>query len=107
MQIDFDRLAKDYSYRHKFYISSEWRRLREVKLMNHPLCEECSQLSWTVPATEVHHIEDIVKNPLKALDYNNLQSLCHECHSSKPKVYTKKKPGKIMNTLYKMDLEKD
>jgi 5-methylcytosine-specific restriction protein A len=107
MQIDFERLAGDYYYRQKFYWSTEWKRLKAVKLMNNPLCEKCSEFSWTVPATEVHHIEDIVKNPLKALDYNNLQSLCHECHNSIPKTFVKKKNSKIMNTLYNTDLEKD
>jgi len=107
MQIDFQRLKTDYFYRGKFYLSTEWRRLRAVKLMNNPLCEQCLKDGWTTPGEDIDHIIDIVIDPLLCLSYDNLQTLCKSCHSSKPKVYTKKKPGKVMNTLYNMDLEKD
>ena len=53
-----------------------WRRVRERFLRRYPDCMMCG-----APATEVDHI-----TPLRAggtHDAENLQSLCHACHSRK------------------------
>lgn len=75
---------KDYSDRQKFYQSTEWRKLRAYKINNHPLCEECLKKDMLTPATEVHHIKDIVDCPTfeNALNYDGLMSLCKSCHST-------------------------
>ena len=50
--------------------------------MAQPLCEMCG-----CPAVHVHHIKSFLKgnNELQQmellLDYNNLMSLCHNCHN--------------------------
>lgn len=69
------------------YNTARWKRLRLVKLRNNPLCEVCEKKGITKMADDVHHIQSFmsVDNPeaIKALafDYDNLMSLCDECHS--------------------------
>ena len=67
--------------RQLFYNSEEWRNLRKFKLQLVPLCEECLKASKVVAAKHIHHKIDIKDAPEKALDYDNLMSLCHSCHS--------------------------
>ena len=70
--------------RQKAYQNTEWRKLREVYMHEHPLCSDCLGKGKVTPATSVHHI----KSPFRGgevnynllLDYNNLMSLCTECH---------------------------
>ena len=52
-----------------------WRRLRAAVLREQPLCAACK----TEMATDVDHIDDDPTNN----DRDNLQGLCHECHSRK------------------------
>lgn len=51
-----------------------WRKLRLMYLRAHPLCAECG-----APATDVHHLRPKAAGGPDAWD--NLQSLCHACHS--------------------------
>ena len=72
--------------RAKIYNTPRWRRLREVKLMNDPLCQVCAEAGRVTIAEDVHHTTsfmsevDPVKRNFLAFDYNNLQSLCKKCH---------------------------
>lgn len=74
--------------RRKIYQTKRWVRLRAVKFANDPLCELCMQKEPSVirPAEDVHHIvsfmttTDPIKRKALAFDYDNLQSLCKECH---------------------------
>lgn len=67
--------------------SKEWKLLRNKKLMNNPVCEECDKLKRSRLATEVHHIVPVESVPTESrmktlmFSYSNLMSLCHECHS--------------------------
>ncbi|MGI9459990.1 MAG: HNH endonuclease signature motif containing protein [Pirellulales bacterium] len=45
-----------------------------------PLCEDCGDRERVTPASEVHHIVPILRDPSKRLDWNNLVALCHGCH---------------------------
>ena len=78
----------DYNTRHRdreasrFYSSDRWRKLRAAKLSRTPLCEECARQGKTTAATMVDHIQPI-KQGGRALDMDNLQSLCWSCHSAK------------------------
>lgn len=60
----------------------KWRKLRNEQLKRNPLCQVCGDI-----ATEVHHLKPIESEKeydrMEALAYdtNNLQSLCHKCHS--------------------------
>jgi 5-methylcytosine-specific restriction enzyme A len=58
-----------------------WRKLRSAKLDANPRCERCHQR----PATEVDHVVPLAEDPTRRYDWNNLASLCHDCHSEKTK----------------------
>ena len=34
-----------------------WRKIRNLYISKHPLCEECLKIDRLVPADEVHHID--------------------------------------------------
>ena len=67
----------------KFYSSSRWRKLRNLKLKRDPICEMCEEKNRTRMATEVDHIIPIKVDWEKRLRLDNLQSLCHGCHMKK------------------------
>lgn len=71
--------------RRKAYNTTEWRKLRETYMKQNPLCEECLKKGKVTPASSVHHLASPFKtgevNRTLFLDYNNLQSICHECHA--------------------------
>lgn len=69
----------------RFYQSAKWQRTRLIKLAESPLCEICLVSGMTTPAVHVDHIVPLSGDYSKRLDYNNLQSLCHPCHSRKTK----------------------
>jgi len=58
-----------------------WRKLRAIHLRAEPLCRHCQVRGLTVPATDVDHITSKAKGGADTSD--NLQSLCHSCHSTK------------------------
>lgn len=59
--------------------SSAWKRLRAHQLSLFPLCEHCSRIGLTNPATDVDHMDNDPSNN----SMENLQSLCKSCHSRK------------------------
>nr|DAL01813.1 MAG TPA: HNH endonuclease [Caudoviricetes sp.] len=65
----------------------KWQKLRKRFLKQNPYCNLCGMI-----ATEVDHIQGIkiIKNKIKILDENELQSLCHECHSKKTREASRK-----------------
>lgn len=70
----------------KLYNTARWRKMRQAKLMQNPLCERCEEKGIVTQATQVHHITPISNGEselmMKDLAYNfdNLQSLCDKCH---------------------------
>ena len=70
----------------KFYGSKAWKQLRAQKLQDQPLCENCLSLGIVRAATEVHHAYPFGNGINEEeqwkllLDYDNLVSLCHQCH---------------------------
>lgn len=62
-----------------------WRRLRIMFLYAHPLCADPfgDHGDRPVPATDVDHIRR--KKDGGKDEWENLQSLCHSCHSRKTK----------------------
>lgn len=78
--------------RQTFYKSPKWRRLRNQKKQDQPLCESCLKKGILKPMDAVHHIIDISDKLTEenALDYSNLMSLCDSCHS---KITSQKKRG--------------
>lgn len=72
--------------RQKIYQSVRWKKLRQVKLMANPLCEICLSKGIVKPAVDVHHKDSFINYTdktmmWKAYDFNNLMSLCKECHA--------------------------
>lgn len=70
----------------KIYNTSRWKKLRIAKLMKDPLCEMCLKKGITTAAIDVHHIisflstDDPIKRVELAFDYDNLMSICKQCH---------------------------
>ena len=85
--------------RQSFYQTKEWKALRNLKIKNNCLCEECIKTDLLTPATEVHHIIDIDDRPTleNALSYDGLMSLCKSCHSSITQKNRKKQIWKPFN----------
>ena len=75
--------SKTHIYRdsNRFYASARWRATRLIKLGRIPYCEEHYLLGAMVPADHVHHIIHIRDDMSRALDIDNMQSLCASCHS--------------------------
>lgn len=75
--------------RQKIYCTKQWKKLSKAYLMLHPLCEECLKAGKVTPAVHVHHIvsfmtaSDDLKRLELALDADNLEALCVECHNAK------------------------
>jgi len=80
MSTDMDRgsaAARGYDAR--------WRKLRDMFLARHPLCADLfgyhQRDKVTELATDVDHV--LPKRAGGADSYDNLQALCHRCHSRK------------------------
>lgn len=78
---DYDDRRKDDKYR-KFYKSNQWSIVRDYVLKrDNYLCRECDKEGKITICSTVHHIIEIKEDFSKALDENNLVTLCHECHN--------------------------
>ena len=71
------------------YNTRRWKQLRAAKVAENPLCEECEKAGRVRVTDEVHHIVplDFSMNRFQleviAYDWDNLMSLCVECHKHK------------------------
>lgn len=80
-------MSKDCNY-NRLIQSKRWQQLRRMKIKNNPLCEDCLQNGFYVAAKEVHHVipceraHTIAEMERLMYDYNNLRSLCHDCHAA-------------------------
>ena len=86
---EYEKAIKaDYEKRYEkkrdpFYKSPRWRKARNRYAEKNPLCEECKKNGIEgVLMKTVDHIIDIKDGGAK-LDFDNLQSLCQECHNRK------------------------
>ena len=57
-----------------------WQKVRKIKIMRNPTCEQCDKQGVDKIATIVHHIMPIDTHPELRLSMDNLMSLCNECH---------------------------
>lgn len=70
------------------YNTSRWKKLRDWKRQQSPLCEKCQQKGTDRIAEHIHHIEpfahllrtDLQRARELAYDPGNLQALCRQCH---------------------------
>lgn len=69
---------------HRLYLRPEWADdLRPHQLLREPYCQECAKHGLRTRATDVDHIRPHKGDWDLFTDRNNLQSLCHSCHSRK------------------------
>lgn len=64
-----------------FYESKSWRKTRDAYMKSqHKICERCGE-----PAKICHHRKELtpenINNPYIALNWNNLEALCQDCHN--------------------------
>ena len=65
----------------------KWRRIRAQYLRHHPLCQATDEAALRFharfgdAATDVDHIVPVVQGGTS--EWDNLQALCHRCHSAK------------------------
>ena len=57
-----------------------WRKLSVRFRKHNPLCAKCKVSGRIEPAKDVHHIKPISTHPELRLDWDNLMSLCRQCH---------------------------
>ncbi len=62
----------------------KWQRKRDAKRTRDPLCERCLKRNVTKVADMVHHIVPISEGG-SMWDWNNLESICFECHGEEHK----------------------
>ena len=74
----------------KFYKSRRWKRLRAWYIAQHPICEICNERL----ATEVDHIVEL-RDGGSPTALDNLQALCHRCHSKKTMKERARREGKL------------
>ena len=70
-----------------FYNSGFWRKLRNRKIQQDPLCEHCKARGLTILAHMVDHITERKDGGTDTMD--NLQSLCNACHEAKTNRFGK------------------
>lgn len=81
--------------------SKGWKVLRKRKINANPICEDCMERGIVEPATEVHHIVPaeaaLNVDEMEGLmfDYDNLRSLCKECHANAHVLLGSKKKGNV------------
>ena len=83
----FERKETDMrQLRKKAYNTTEWRKLREVYMREHPICEKCLEKGKITPAEDIHHKISPFRggevNYGLLLDHDNLMAVCKECHAA-------------------------
>lgn len=78
---DYDDKRKGDKYR-KFYKSVQWRIVRDYILKrDNYICQDCIKDNKITICNTVHHIIEVKEDYSKALDENNLITLCADCHN--------------------------
>nr|WP_321457433.1 HNH endonuclease signature motif containing protein [uncultured Cohaesibacter sp.] len=62
--------------------SYQWRKARELFLLDNPYCAECAKHGINRPATVVDHIIAHKGDPVLFWTRENWQPLCENCHNS-------------------------
>lgn len=99
---------KTIEQKRKFYDSGVWKKLREeVKKRDNYECQECKrQGRVTIDTNEysesarrkkiqlvVHHIKELEHHPELALEIDNLETVCVDCHNKEHgREFGKKEP---------------
>ena len=91
-QKQYAKVGKQYSQGAvgNFYSSSAWIKLRNYKRLLTPLCEQCEKVNILTPFHTIDHIKPISEGG-EPLDFDNLQTLCKQCHAIKTGKETSKR----------------
>lgn len=66
---------------HEFYNSPDWKRKKKAILKDqHYECQRCKAKGQYKRARTVHHRKYLRMRPDLALDDDNLEAVCDECH---------------------------
>ncbi|NBI27805.1 HNH endonuclease [Chengkuizengella marina] len=85
--------------RKKFYDSQTWKSCRKLVLKrDNYLCQLSIKQNKLTPADIVHHIEHFEDNPSRALDMDNLLSVCSSCHNKEHPEKGRKKDKRRMKS---------
>ena len=78
-----DYFARRYPTKDDFYYSKKWQTVRQAILKRDGYkCQRCKGFGIDKPAQQVHHIEHLEDNVLRAFDPTNLMSVCRSCHNA-------------------------
>ena len=74
----------------KFYQCPAWRKVRKqrMKLDNYE-CQRCKAEGKYTHVQNVHHIKEVKKFPLSALDLDNTECICIQHHNEEHDRYVK------------------
>lgn len=78
----------------EFYHSQEWREVRQQVLERDMyLCQVCKRNGIIKQGNTVHHIVHLKDDWDKRVDFDNLETICPQCHNKEheEKVFPKKK----------------
>ncbi len=70
----------------RYYNTSQWHKLRDWYIKQHPFCERCMEEGKVKLANQVHHKEEFLHGITDEdkwkllLDEDNLMSVCNKCH---------------------------
>lgn len=65
-----------------FYNSKRWKDTQRIyKQMKFGICERCGQPNGTIVHHKIYLDETNINNPDIALNFNNLELLCQDCHN--------------------------
>ncbi|ADL50540.1 HNH endonuclease [Clostridium cellulovorans] len=81
-QVDTEYNKTSRPFKH-LYNTSRWKKLRLQFLQEQPLCVECKSKGVIKAATDLDHIQAHKGDEELFWNINNLQALCHSCHSRK------------------------
>lgn len=68
------------NFRERGY-DSRWDKVKALKLIANPICEQCALEGRVTIATVVHHLIPVKERPDLLLSFDNLKSLCRRCHA--------------------------
>ena len=77
------RSAESRAWRGWYSLPIWMDELRPAQLLREPFCRECGRLGLRVYATDADHVTPHDGDWSRFTDADNLQSLCHSCHSRK------------------------
>lgn len=67
----------------KFYDKAAWKNLRNMYILNNPICVMCKKEGKIKQGNVVDHIKPKRFYPELAYTESNFQTLCYECHTKK------------------------